>query len=247
MQAVTNHNAIPPRFSVILPVYNERGNLVPLIREITAELESMNASFEVIAVDDRSQDGSDQLIRELAAGDPRLRGLFQQRNCGQSAAYATGFRAARGEWVITMDSDGQNHPGDIPILWQQVNPQIDAVCGIRTQRQDTRVRRWSSRVANAFRNRLTGDRITDAGCTFRLMRRDALAELPVFNGLHRFLPTLLRYQGYRVVEVPVRHRPRAWGKSNYGIGNRFWRGLLDCFAMRWWKKRVIPGRRVRHD
>jgi hypothetical protein len=121
---------------------------------------------------------------------------------------------------------------------------VAAVCGIRRKREDSLVRRVSSRVANAFRNMMTGDRIADAGCTFRAFRRAALAEVPVFNGMHRFLPTILRRQGYHVVERLVNHRPRTRGKSKYGVGNRLWRGIVDCLAMRWYARRAIRGDRT---
>ncbi|HMP75253.1 MAG TPA: glycosyltransferase family 2 protein [Kiritimatiellia bacterium] len=229
--------------SVILPVYNERENLDPLIRELSAALTTRNAAFEIIAVDDSSTDGSWEKLRELAAVMPHLRIFRHRRNAGQSAALATGWRLARGGILITMDADGQNDPADLPELLDALTGDVEAVCGIRMGRQDSAIRKLSSRIANRFRNAITGDTIQDAGCTFRVIRATALAEMPVFNGTHRFLPTLLRYQGYVVKELPIRHRPRTWGASKYGIRNRFWRGLVDCFAMRWWKKRVIPGRR----
>jgi dolichol-phosphate mannosyltransferase len=146
--------------------------------------------------------------------------------------------------VVTLDADGQNDPADIPALLAALRPGVDCVTGVRTQRQDSFVKRVSSRVANAYRNWITGDRVTDAGCTFRAVRRAALREVPVFNGLHRFLPTILRRQGFTVAELPVNHRPRTRGVSKYGVGNRLWRGLRDCFAMRWYAARVIPADRL---
>jgi hypothetical protein len=143
-----------------------------------------------------------------------------------------------------MDADQQNDPHDIPEMLKLLQNDTAAVCGIRRTREDDWVRRASSRIANRFRNVVTGDVVGDAGCTFRALRRDALKEVPVFNGMHRFLPTLLRFQGYRVVEIPVNHRPRTRGQSKYGIGNRAWRGIVDCFAMRWYRARCVRGDRA---
>ena len=146
-----------------------------------------------------------------------------------------------------MDADQQNDPADIPELLKNLGSYIAAVCGVRRKRMDTIVKKISSRTANAFRNFVTGDRISDAGCTYRAIRRNALWQIQVFNGMHRFLPTLLRMQGYRVVEILVNDRPRTRGVSKYGIGNRMWRGILDCFAMRWFKKRSVRGDRVENE
>ncbi|CAB1055654.1 Glycosyl transferase, group 2 family [Olavius sp. associated proteobacterium Delta 1] len=145
-------------------------------------------------------------------------------------------------WVVTMDADQQNDPADIPTLLE-ASKEADAVCGIRQNRQDDWVRRISSRIANGFRNWVTQDDIADAGCTFRAVRRVALGEIPVFKGMHRFLPTLLRLQGFKVIEIPVNHRPRTRGESKYGVRNRLFRGLIDCFAILWFRKRCFPANR----
>lgn len=172
-----------------------------------------------------------------------MRLLRHRVNSGESAAQATGFHHARGEVVITMDADLQHDPRDIPRLLDVLGEGVAAACGVRGKREDGWVRRLSSRVANGFRNLVTGDRISDAGCTFRAIRREALREIPVFNGMHRFLPSILRFQGFLVLELPVAHRPRFKGQSKYGIGNRVWRGVVDCLAMRWYRRRCVPGRR----
>ena len=233
-----------PQISVILPVFNEEGNVGPLLEEITTTLRSRGDSFEVIAVDDASTDGSLAKLRDLQVLHPGLRILRHRFNAGQSAAFAAGFTHARGPVVVTLDADGQNDPQDIPALLDALRPGIACVTGIRRKREDSGVRRLSSRLANAYRNWITGDRITDAGCTFRAVRREALREVPVFNGLHRFLPTILRRQGFVVVEWPVNHRPRTRGVSKYGVGNRLWRGIRDCFAMRWYAARAIRADRL---
>lgn len=237
-------NPESPELSVILPVFNERENVGPLLEEIRAALGGTGRRWEVLAVDDCSRDDSVDVLRGLQPRYPELRVLRHRRNCGQSAAFATGLAHARGGVVITLDSDRQNDPADLPRMIEALTGDVAAVLGVRHRREDTTIRRWSSSLANGYRDWLTGVKVKDAGCFLRVMRRDALKELPVFNGLHRFLATLLRYQGYRVVELDVNHRARVAGSSNYGIGNRMWRGIRDCFAMRWYRARVIPGDRT---
>jgi len=230
--------------SVVLPCANERDNLEPLLQELEVELRRLDRSFEVIVVDDASSDGGLEVLQALRATRPWLRVLQHRVNCGQSASYCSGFRVARGELVVTMDSDRQHDPADIPLMLRELAGPVAAVCGVRTARHDNWVRRWSSRIANGFASWVTGDQVVDAGCTFRIVRQAALAELPAFNGLHRFLPTLLRYQGYQIVRIPIRHRNRLAGISKYGIGNRLWRGIVDCLAMRWYRRRCFPGDRL---
>ena len=200
--------------------------------------------YEVIAVDDCSTDNSLNLLKQMQATRPWLRIVRHGLNSGESAGEATGFRFARGEIVITMDADQQNDPHDIPEMLAALKPDIAAVCGVRRRREDDWVRIVSSRVANWFRNTVTGDKLSDSGCTFRVLRRAALAEVPVFNGMHRFLPTLMRYQGYKAVEILVNHRQRTRGYSKYGVHNRLWRGLRDCFSMRWYRARALRGDRI---
>ncbi len=230
--------------SVVLPCANERENLQPLIQELETELQRLGEPFEIIVVDDASTDGGVEVLSLLQTTRPWLRILRHRINYGQSACYCTGFQVARGDLVVTMDGDRQHDPADLPRLLGALQGEVAAVCGVRTTRHDNWVRRMSSRVANQFATLMTGDAVVDAGCTFRVIRKSALAELPVFNGLHRFLPTLLSYQGYQVVRVPVRHRQRLAGKSKYGIGNRLWRGMVDCLAIRWFRYRCIRADRL---
>ncbi|MCC7375065.1 MAG: glycosyltransferase family 2 protein [Verrucomicrobiales bacterium] len=233
-----------PEYSVVIPIYNEADNLVALVEEIHGALAPLGKPWEVLAVDDCSRDQSVAVLRRLKTSHPELRILRHRLNCGQSAAFATGVAQARGNVIITMDSDRQNDPADLPRMIALLTPDLAAVLGVRRRREDSEIRRWSSRLANWYRDVLTGVPVKDAGCFLRVLRRNAVAELPVFNGLHRFVPTLLHYQGHRFVEIEVNHRPRVAGKSNYGIGNRLWRGIRDCFAMRWYRARVIPAQRV---
>jgi glycosyltransferase involved in cell wall biosynthesis len=228
--------------SVVIPVYNEEDNLEPLLDELFPILKGLGSKFEIICVDDASTDNSLAVLQELKKKYSELRIIQHAINSGESAGEATGFAHARGDWIITMDADQQNDPADIPAL-MEASKNADAVCGVRKQREDDWVKRISSKIANGFRNRVTKDVIADAGCTFRILRREALREIPVFNGMHRFLPTLLRLQGFTVAEIAVNHRPRTRGESKYGIGNRMFRGLVDCFAILWWRKRCFPAKR----
>ncbi len=230
--------------SVVVPCHEERDAIADLIHEIRGVLSPTGRTFEILVVDDGSCDGTLAVLQRLTSSVPELRPIEHAGNFGQSAAVATGFREARGETVVTMDGDGQNNPADVPALLEALAT-ADIVCGVRSRRRDTFVRRASSRVANAFRRIFTGDSFQDAGCGLRAIRREALAEVPVFNGMHRFLPTIVRLQGFAISEVPVGHRPRMTGRSKYGIGNRLFRGILDCFAMLWWRRRVLPARRSR--
>lgn len=230
--------------SVVVPVFDEEGAAGALAREIRDVLRAAGVTYEILFVDDASRDGTVLALRATHDEIPELAVVRHAVNCGQSAAVATGFRRARGEVVVTLDGDGQNDPADIPRLLAALSS-ADAATGIRTERHDTLVRRVSSRVANGFRDVITGDRVADAGCGIRAVKRRALREIPIFNGMHRFLPTLLRAQGFTVAEVPVGHRPRTTGRSKYGIGNRLLRGIVDCFAIRWWRARAV--RAMRED
>jgi len=241
----------PPALSVVVPLYNEEESLPLLAGEIAAALDPAGIDYELIFVDDGSTDGSPGALRRIAASDPRVRVLRLPERSGQSAALAAGFRHARGETVATLDADLQNDPADIPRLLAELDPPAggaaaawDVVCGVRIDRRDTWVRRVSSRIANGVRNWATDESIADVGCTLRVVRAELLRDLPMFTGMHRFLPTLLRLAGARVKEAPVRHRPRLYGEPKYGIRNRLFRGLADLVAVRWMQRRWIDPRRV---
>ncbi len=233
----------PPLLSLIVPVYNEQDNLPVLAEEIARALAPTGVAYEVLFVDDGSTDGSPAVLAHLAAADERLRVLRLARNSGQSAALTAGFRHARGELAATLDADLQNDPADIPRLLAALDG-VDVVCGVRARRRDNWVRRVSSRIANAVRNWATDESITDVGCTLRVYRTAYLTHLPMFTGMHRFLPTLLRMSGARIREVPVHHRPRLHGQPKYGIHNRLWRGMVDLLAVRWMQRRWIDPRIV---
>lgn len=245
VRAETTPPATPTRpvLSVVVPVFNEAENVVPLAMEISAALQSLAGGFELIFVDDGS---SDHTVAALAgSGLPHLRVIRHRANAGQSAAIATGFHHAVGDWVATLDGDGQNDPADLPaMLAEAIRDNADCVTGVRAERMDNRIRRLSSKIANGFRNHITGDAVRDSGCGIRVARRTALEEIPVFNGMHRFLPTLLRAQGFVVRERVVGHRERTRGISKYGVSNRLWRGIRDCFGIRWYLQRAVPGLRA---
>jgi glycosyltransferase involved in cell wall biosynthesis len=227
-----------PEVSLVIPLVDEAESLPVLAAEIRRALATTGRTYEVIYVDDGSTDDSPAVLRALAREDPRVRVIRLRRNCGQSAALAAGFRHARGAVVVTLDADLQNDPADIPRLLDRLGD-FDAVCGVRIRRQDRWLRRLSSRIANGVRNRLTHESIADVGCSLRACRGEFLRRVPVWNGMHRFLPTLLRMAGARVTEVPVNHRPRLYGQPNYNIRNRIRRALVDLFAVRWLQSRWI--------
>jgi dolichol-phosphate mannosyltransferase len=232
--------------SVVAPVYNERENLVPLVDELLAVLRPAGVPFEILLVDDGSSDGSTTAIESLAAAHPEVRGVYLKQNRGQTAAFDAGFKSARGETVVTIDADRQNDPHDIPKLLAGLSGH-DAAVGFRATREDTLVRRWSSKIANGVRNRLSGDDIIDTGCSLKAFRADALANIKLWSGMHRFLPTLIKIEGGSVVQIPVNHRPRVAGTSKYGVWNRVFRSFVDLLAVRWMKKRRLGYEVARRD
>ncbi|CAN5161953.1 glycosyltransferase family 2 protein [soil metagenome] len=232
--------ADPCELSVVIPLVDEALNLRPLHSELVPVLESLGTAWEIVYVDDGSGDESLEILAALAREDARVRVVPLDRNYGQSTALIAGAEAARGRWMATLDGDGQNDPADLPTLWRGIaNGEADAVIGVRVRRADSWVRRASSRIANSVRNRLSGDHVTDVGCSIRIIPRAALLGAVRFEGMHRFLPTLLRMNGCTVIERPVGHRPRRAGLSKYGIGNRLWRGLADLLVVRRLRQRRI--------
>jgi len=235
----------PPLLSAVVPAYNEVESLPSLLAELRTALDATKRSWELVLVDDGSTDGTAALLLSEAASDPRLVIVRFEKNAGQSAALAAGLARARGDVVVTLDADLQNDPADIPTLLAALAG-ADVVSGVRAKRNDSWVRRVSSRVANATRRAVIGDSVTDIGCSLKVYRREALVGLPMFVGVHRFLPALCAFRGARVVEVPVHHRPRTRGVSKYGMGNRLWRGIHDLVGVSWLKHRLLRYR-VRDD
>jgi len=213
--------------SVIVPVYNEEENVPILQAELRAALRGIDHEF--IFVDDGS---TDRTLEQIEAA-PNLRVIRFERNAGQSAAMYAGLQAARGAILVLIDGDLQNDPADIPKLIEEISRGADLVCGYRAQRRDTLAKRLTSRVANAVRSRYTKDGVRDTGCTLKAMRRECAAVLFPFKGMHRFIPALIKDAGYQLVEIPVNHRPRRFGQTKYGLGNRAVRATIDMFGVRW--------------
>ncbi|MBF0304845.1 MAG: glycosyltransferase family 2 protein [Alphaproteobacteria bacterium] len=232
-----------PELAVVVPVKNEADNILPLIGEIHQALDGV-AVFEVIYVDDGSDDQTPSRLIEAGRAFPRLRVLRHRKSCGQSQAVATGVRHARAPLIATLDGDGQNDPADIPALLAMMRDCPEAerdrlmIAGHRRKRQDTGLRRLSSRVANGVRAGLLGDDTPDSGCGLKLFSRQAFLDMPRFDHMHRFLPALMLRQGGRVVSVAVNHRQRERGVSKYGVWNRLWVGIVDLFGVMWLQRRA---------
>lgn len=220
-----------PAISIVVPLYNEEGNVAELQRQIEAALASRD--YEIVLVDDASTDNT---LANIPGGE-RVRVLRFEKNSGQSAAMHAGIHNARGDIIVTLDGDLQNDPADIPAMITMLNQGWDLVCGYRQKRKDTAFKRLQSRIANAVRSRFVGDGVRDTGCTLKAMRRECREALLLFNGMHRFIPALIRNMGWRVTELPVNHRPRVSGVSKYGFGNRALRATMDMLGVRWLNSR----------
>ncbi|HYJ04943.1 MAG TPA: glycosyltransferase family 2 protein [Chthoniobacterales bacterium] len=220
-------NAGSPAVSVVVPLFNEEENVPILQAELMAALSGLD--YEIIFVDDGSVDRTVERI----AFKPEIRLVQFERNAGQSAAMYAGLQSARGATAVLIDGDLQNDPADIPKLLAEIERGADLVCGYRAQRKDTFVKRVTSRIANFVRSRFTKDGVRDTGCTLKAMKRECISALLPFKGMHRFIPALVKGAGYRLVEIPVNHRPRKFGESKYGLGNRALRATTDMFGVRW--------------
>jgi dolichol-phosphate mannosyltransferase len=230
-----------PELSVLVPVHNEAQNIAGLIGEIRKALDQL-LDYEIVYVDDGSTDDTYGELLKAARECRNLRIVRHRKNCGQSTALCTAVRAARSARVVTLDGDGQNDPADIPKLWvrsSEAGPAENLViCGYRRRRQDTLVKKLSSRIANSFRQFILKDATPDTGCGIKLFHRAAFLELPYFDHMHRFLPALFLRQGGKPISVEVNHRPRTRGQSHYGMANRLWIGLVDTFGVAWLQRRV---------
>jgi dolichol-phosphate mannosyltransferase len=224
-----------PAVSVVVPIFNEEESIAILQSELSAALKDVD--YEIIFVDDGSHD---RTVERIEAA-PNIRVIRFEQNAGQSAAIYAGLKAARGATVVLIDGDLQNDPADIPRLLAEIVSGADLVCGYRAQRRDTLVKRLTSWIANAVRSRFTKDGVRDTGCTLKAMQRECVAALVPFKGMHRFIPALVKGAGYRLVEIPVNHRPRRFGQSKYGLGNRALRATIDMFGVRW-----LLSRRLNH-
>jgi glycosyltransferase involved in cell wall biosynthesis len=226
------------KYSIVIPIFNEIENLPQLFEEIILVMRKTAEPYEVICVNDGSTDHSPTYIQKFAQDHPEFKLIHFRKNQGQSAALYSGFLKAAGEYVITMDADLQNDPADIVKLIEYL-PQYDMVTGWRTNRHDTWLTRISSKIANGIRNKLSRENINDTGCSLKIMKKSFLDSIKMYKGMHRFLPTLMKLEGANVIEVPVNHRPRTRGKSNYGVWDRAFSGLRDLLAVRWMQDRFI--------
>jgi dolichol-phosphate mannosyltransferase len=230
---------VPPEIAIIVPLYNEADNVGPLVAELTSVFSRQLRPWELVLVDDSSSDSTWRAILDAQARDSRIRGLRHSRNLGQSAAVWTGISHSTAPFLCTLDGDLQNDPAELPRMLELL-AEVDFVCGHRVNRQDSFVRRVSSRVARWARKLILGYDFADTGCALRAFKRSVLHGVFPFNGLHRFLPIVVAGGGARTREVPVNHRPRVAGVSKYGIWNRLGRGVADLFAIRWYQKRRVP-------
>lgn len=227
--------------SIVIPVYNEEENIVPQTEEIVDALKNFDKKYEIIFVDDGSTDNTLPLIEEMVKKYPdKVRFFSFKENRGQTAAFLAGFKEARGTLVATLDGDMQNDPNDLPKMIEHLEKSgFDMVNGIRAKRRDNIIRKISSKIGNGFRNWMTNESVSDVGCSIRVMKRECVQDLPPFNGMHRFFPTLVRMKGYTITEIPVNHRERVRGKSKYGVLNRAFVGFNDVMAVRWMLKRYL--------
>jgi glycosyltransferase involved in cell wall biosynthesis len=229
--------------SVVVPVYDEVATVQALVDRVRGTLDAIGVRWELVVVDDGSTDGSGERLDEVASAEPRLQVVHLAENSGQSAALWAGFQHARGGRIATLDGDLQVYPEDLPALLARLDDDgVDAVVGIRAERRDSAWKRLSSRIANSVRNRLTREDIVDTGCPIKVFRAAAVRSLAPFDGMHRFLPTLLRMDGRTVCQVPVRHTTRVAGRSKYGTVDRAFRGLRDALGVRWLQDRRLRWR-----
>lgn len=229
-----------PDVSVVIPSHNERDNLPQLVEEILAAEKASGRRFEIVVIDDQSSDDSWNVLLKLAQKHPQVVARRMEKQSGQSAALSAGFDVARGAVVVTMDADLQNDPADVPKLLKVVESgEADCAIGWRRDRRDPLSKKVISKVANGVRNWMTSETVKDTGCGLKVFRREALAKIARFNGMHRFFPTLVKMHGWTVAEVPVNHRPRTRGKTHYNIFNRFLRPMQDLLAVRWLQKRTL--------
>jgi len=224
--------------SIIIPVKNERDNIQPLVREIASTMQPLNREYEIIFIDDGSKDGSLDEMLKMKKEFSQIRILKFDKNYGQTSALDAGFRYAKGEIITMLDGDMQNDANDILKLLDELKD-CDMVVGIRQKRQDNIIKKISSTIANSVRNKLTNDDIIDTGCPLKVFKKECFDKVKLFTGLHRFLPTLVKLEGYTVKQVPVRHLPRLRGKTKYNIRNRLFKSLRDLFAVRWMQRRYL--------
>jgi dolichol-phosphate mannosyltransferase len=234
-------NESSPEISFVVPCYNEEGNLRELFKAIRAVVEPLNIPYEILVTDDCSSDRSWEILKEFAAADSRIRIWRLAVNRGESAAQWVAMKAARGKYIVTLDADLQNDPKDLPKFLESLKS-YDCVCGSRVAtraQSDGFVKVASSRIANSVRNKLSGENVSDSGCCYRAFKRECIDDLKFFKGMHRFMPTLIKMEGFSVTEIPISNNPRFAGQSHYGVWNRLFASFYDLLAVRWMKRRMF--------
>jgi dolichol-phosphate mannosyltransferase len=226
------------KYSVLIPLKDEEGNIADLINELEPVMNNLKQPWELICVEDGSKDRTKEILTELSKTKSYLRVIVFSKNFGQSSAFDAGFKAAKGEYVITLDGDRQNDPSDIPKM-VKIAESCDLVCGSRVNRQDPWTKKVISKIANRIRGRICGDNVRDTGCSLKVYRRECLRNIKMYQGMHRFLPALFAIEGFRVQEVPVNHRPRTQGATKYNFFNRSFNTIADMWAVHWMKKRQL--------
>lgn len=226
------------KYSVLIPLKDEEGNIADLIQELEPVMNQLNQPWELICVEDGSKDRTKEILLNLAKTKPYLRVIIFAKNYGQSSAFDAGFKAAKGEYVITLDGDRQNDPSDIPKM-VKLAENCDLVCGSRVNRQDPVTKKMISKMANQIRSRICGDNVMDTGCSLKVYRTSCLRNIKMYQGMHRFLPALFAIEGFRVKEVPVNHRARTKGVTKYNFFNRSFNTVADMWAVHWMKKRQL--------
>lgn len=229
---------IPIKYSIVIPLKNEEKNIGPLLDEIEPVMQSLGETWEILCIEDGSTDETLKVLQELSSIKPYLKILIFSSNFGQSSAFDAGFKAAQGDFIITLDGDRQNDPADIPLLIALAQ-EYDLVCGIRVQRKDHFIKKITSFLANIIRSYVCGDGVKDTGCSLKIYRKSCLQHIKMYEGMHRFLPALFQIEGFRIIETPVNHRPRIEGKTKYTLFNRSFNTIIDMLAVRWMKKRHL--------
>lgn len=239
--AIPKSGADAPMLSIVVPCHNEAGNLAALLQAVRSAMQGLPYTYEMIIMDDLSTDNSWEILQGLGKEDSRIRAGRLATHCGQSAALWAGIQSARGQFIATLDADLQNDPKDLPKFLAALKD-CDCVCGSRIASRaqgDSWLRQHSSKIANAVRNKVTREDVSDSACCYRVFKRECVRDLKFFKGMHRFLPTLIKIEGYRVTEIPVSHNVRFTGKSHYGVWNRLFSSSWDLFAIRWMQKRMF--------
>ncbi|MGE3920300.1 MAG: glycosyltransferase [Gammaproteobacteria bacterium] len=231
---------MPNEFSIVIPMYNEQDNVIPLLNEVIAN--APKGTYEIVVVDDASQDNTYEALKQVQSNASQLKIVRHKKNFGQSAGILSGVMAAQYPWIITLDGDGQNDPADMKLFVETLEKnqykEKLLLAGQRKERKDTRLKRISTKIANKIRGGLLRDNCPDSACGMKLFNQKIFLSLPHFNHMHRFLPAVFKQVNAEIINIPINHRPRIRGKSKYGINNRLWVGIIDLFGVSWLLRRA---------